>query len=170
MAEKFKVRVWAVLGDKNAGKSTVISNLISQRGRGQGGFRHVSLRGGGRLYLYARRMAWQEAEKGPKDVIAAVHAMGRGYVSTPGWVNVLMALRYKPDNGCPGGDEYLEAFAEQAWFIESLVLLDYDRKAHAAYHYFGAPTLELPGSSAFARDPRKHAALAGAVRNHFGWA
>jgi hypothetical protein len=53
MADHFKIRVWAVIGDGDTGKSTVIGHLISQLGQGSGGLRQVLLRGGG-IFRFTR--------------------------------------------------------------------------------------------------------------------
>jgi hypothetical protein len=175
MAGTFKVRVWAIVGDRDAGKSTTISYLVSQFGRGQGGFRHVLLRSGGFLYVYARRMAWQEAKKQPSEVVQIVNRqahnlMRAGRPASIGWINVLAALHFDPSNGCPSGHEYLSYFADQGWTIESLVLMDYDESRHGFYHHFGVPTFELYDSAAMVRQEAEHGWLVGKVRNHFGWA
>lgn len=65
MADTFKIRLWAVLGEGSTGKSTVIGSLISQTGRGPSKFRDILLRGGGRLKVHVRRQSLQEANRSP---------------------------------------------------------------------------------------------------------
>jgi hypothetical protein len=173
------VRVWAIIGHKNAGKSTIIGHLTSQVGSGANGLRRgrnaayeeILLRGGGYLYVFARRMAWQEAGIDPPGVETRMKVFARRtqrYSNIlPACINVLMALRYDPDNGCPGAKQYLSYFAAAGWSLESLVLLSPTPK-QLDYDCFGAPTLYTFDATIDLH--HRISWVVGAVRNHFGWA
>jgi hypothetical protein len=169
--ESYKIRLWAVIGDANTGKSTAIGHLTSQLGRGDGGIRQVLLRGGGYLTLFARRMAWQEAKRNPREVVKLVNQQARRLrASNPpissSWFNVLCALRVDAVYGFPAGHEYLSHFVEQGWELENLVVMSPDQRSYH-YHRFGAPMLELHDSAAPAMEIGW---MVGQIRNHFGWA
>jgi hypothetical protein len=175
MPEHFKVRVWAILGDGQTGKSTIIGHLISQLGMGSGGFRWVPLRGGGFLQVYARRQSLQEAKRSPDQVIKDTKLKGRSLEKSHhisiNWLNLLVAIRTDTTNRLPQADEYLSHFVRAGWTIESLVLLgEYDEQRYSMYSAFGVPICEIYDSKETARDKKKHHWLVGPVRNHFGWA
>jgi hypothetical protein len=171
-----KVRIWAILGDSKTGKSTVIGGLTSQSGKGPGGIRDILLRGGGYLRLFARRRACQEGRKSPEQIVHAINSEARRLMNgrpriSVCWLNVLLALRFDEDKGCPAGHEYLTHFVRQGWQIESLVLMNYrDEDRREFYHNYGAPTLDLRDSRALVQNPLHRGWVVGQVRNHFGWA
>jgi hypothetical protein len=181
MADKFKVRVWAIIGEKGTGKSLTIGHLVSQTGLGPLGFRKTLLRGGGYLYLYARKQSLQEGKHSPQDFVDDVRKVARKIVRRgphPSWINVLVSMRFDSlGRGRPSGDTYLSCFVDQGWSIEALALLDQDswvetREAERRmrYHEFGAPTIEIPRASDMADEPDQQAWLVSTIRNHFGWA
>jgi len=169
-----RVRLWAIVGEGSSGKSTTIGSLISQLGRGSGGFREVLLRGGGYLRIYARRQSLQEAKRSPDTVIRETQVLVRDLEKRRGIsidsLNLLLAIRSDNVNGLPRASKYLSHFVKAGWLIESLVVLDYEGKKHIPYYDFGAPLYELYESSELVRDKSKHHWLVGQVRNHFGWA
>jgi hypothetical protein len=162
-----KVKVWAILGDAHAGKSTTIAHLVHQK-RGAGGWRYVLLRGGGYLRIHALRRAWQEASLQPQQGIMKFSKIG-AVRPTVNCLNLLIALRYSPTGGYPSAEAYLTAFSAHNWEIASLVLLNYSA-AREHYFNFGAPTLDLRDTTELARVPSRHGELVGKVRNHFEWA
>jgi hypothetical protein len=168
-------RVWGVIGKGNTGKSTVIGNLISTLGRGAGGFRHIRLRGGGYLYVYARRQSVQEANRSPQQVVAdAVRNAGtvqRNSGIAISYMNLLMAIRSDAGiNGHPAATVYLSDFVKAGWTTESLALTDEDEKDRSPYYEFGAPFCEVADATTWVRGPSSHQWLVSQVRNHFGWA
>ncbi len=170
MNNNTQVRFWAIIGPPQVGKSTTIGHLTSQLGRGPGGIREVLLRGGGYLTIFGRRMAWQEKGDGPDKVVKLINEQVRRLQShnpniSISFFNVLMALRFDSENGCPDGHEYLSHFVQHDWLIESLVLLSPDDK-HYHYHRFGAPILYIHNSNI----DFEISQMVGKVRNHFGWA
>jgi hypothetical protein len=174
MVGQFKVRVWAVLGDGSTGKSTVIGNLISQLGKGSGGFRIAPLRGGGFLELYARRQSLQEAKRSPEQVVKDTEGLVRRRQTKLGlsfsYLNLLAAIRTDQVNGLPNASHYLSHFVKSGWSLESVVILDFDERKHTQYYAFGAPVCEHPYASEWVQDKSRHHWLMGPVRNHYGWA
>ena len=183
MPDAFRIRIWVILGDPGAGKSTAIGHLTSQFGATENGLRQgpspdessVLLRGGGYLTILSRRMAWQEAEKKPQEVVDLILGKARQrQAEVPAisisWFNVLMALRYdahdQRPNDFPAGYDYLSHFVRQGWFIESLVLLN-PNAARYHYHRFGASTYDLYDTT---HPDNQIAWTVGQIRNHFGWA
>jgi hypothetical protein len=174
MADTFKIRLWAILGEGSTGKSVTIGGLISQTGRGPGGFRYVLLRGGGGLELYARRRSLQEAKRSPEDVVRDTLELARTLQTRKkisiGYLNLLVAIRTDSINGQPLAREYLSHFVRSGWSLESLIVLDYSESKHLLYFDFGAPVRRIVGASEMARDRSQHHVLVGHARNHFGWA
>lgn len=167
-----RVRVWAVIGPGNSGKSSTIGALISQTGRGPGGRRDILLRGGGWLVVNARRQSVQEANRDPGREMQRVEDEARTALRARGtfaYHNVLLALRSDRVNQLPLADEYLREFVQRGWELVSLVLLgepdQYERYAH-----FGVPIAHLPEAAEHTAEGLKRNWVFGAVRNHFGWA
>lgn len=167
------IRSWAIIGDANAGKSTTIRHLVSQF-QGPGGMRHVLLRGGGQLAIFAKIMSLQEGnqeEGGAKTPDEFVELVRRQIDKTQGgnclsFFNVLFSLRYVSlGPSYPDANEYLTHFIHQGWQIESLVLMTPTASREQLYQSFGSPTLSI-------QDPTTQAIshMVGRVRNHFGWA
>jgi hypothetical protein len=174
MPNTFKIRLWAVLGEGGTGKTSVIGNLISQYGRGPGGFRHVPLRGSGYLQIYARRQSLQEAKRSVQEVLRETKRVASRLETDEGlsigYLNVLFAIRTDKIRGLPPASEYLSEFVRAGWILESLAILNYNERKHGHYYSFGAPTLEVYDSIDIVRQPARHHWLVGPVRNHFGWA
>jgi len=174
-----KVRVWAVLGDSDAGKSTTIGHLTSRLNQGPVGIVKVLLRGGGYLHIYGKKMALQEAEVYPDDeTTPAIDQKGfmtnindraaelqHNPTISAGYFNILIALRFNQVNNYPCGLDYLSSFVEKGWSIESLVLLSPTPEQQEEYGRFGAPTLSVDNSRNIEINH-----MVGQVRNHFGWA
>jgi hypothetical protein len=174
MADTFKIRLWAVLGEGSTGKSTIIGGLISQTGRGPGGFRYTLLRGGGSLELYVRRQSLQEGKRSPQEVVRdtlkVVRALQSRKKISIGYLNLLFAIRTDAINGLPRASEYLSHFVRSGWSLESLIVLDYLERKDLLYLDFGAPVCPLIDASTLVRDRSQHHMLVGQARNHFGWA
>ncbi|MGY3487492.1 hypothetical protein ACVW1C_005375 [Bradyrhizobium sp. USDA 4011] len=174
MADAFRVRLWAILGEGTTGKSTVIGGLISQTGRGPGGPRHILLRGGGTLELNARRQSLQEAKRSPEKVVRETLELARKLQRRKGisigYLNLLLAIRTDSINGLPRASDYLSHFVRSGWSLESLIVLDYLERRDALYFDFGAPLYPLVNAAKLARDRSQHEMLVGRARNHFGWA
>lgn len=168
-----RVRVWAILGESDAGKSTVIGHLVSQYGKGAGGLRVSPLRGGGDLRIYARRQSVQEAKRTPDDVIADTYKSAVKLQKKHGIVlanfNLLIALRTDVTNRMPMGHAYLSRFIAEGWDLSSIVVLNYQDTLHAAYREFGAPFLGIEDNGLI-ENKSMHNLLVSKVRNHFGWA
>lgn len=170
-----KIRLWTIIGEGATGKSTTIGHLISQTGKGSGGFRYVLLRGGGFLQIYARRQSLQEAKRSPDAVLADTKRLIRTVENRRGFpiesLNLLLAIRSENNvNGLPPASEYLARFLKAGWSIESLAVLNYEGKKHAQYYDFGIPTCEVYETASLVREKSNHQMMVGAVRNHFGWA
>lgn len=123
--------------------------------------------------LYARRQSLQEAtisaEKAREEVNRRAGNLQKSGLAI-GHVNVLFALRTDRARGFPPASEYLSAFVKANWSLESLAMLEYDKRKHGKYHDFGAPICEIYDSYDMVRNPLQHQWLVGQVRNHFGWA
>jgi hypothetical protein len=167
----FRIRLWAIIGPSDSGKSSTIGALISQSGKGPGGLRDVLLRGGGWLRIMALRQSLQEAKQKPESVSEkfskAAHKQERNTAFA--YYNLLIALRSDQVNGCPIADEYLSHFVEAGWEIQSLVLLE-DEIEYGRYIAFGAPLALIPKSAKMTSNQLERNWVFGQVRNHFGWA
>lgn len=169
------VRVWAIIGDANSGKSTMIGHLTSHFGATDNGlksgradrFCNVLLRGGGLRRVWSRRMAFQEAGLDPSA--AADMILERQNQDKP--LNILISLRHSSHNGFPGAETYLSSFLKRGWSLSSLVLMgptpDID-----TYLEFGSPTLAVwPRQFLDKSENIEEIGLrVGQIRNHFGWA
>ena len=173
-----KVKIYALVGEADAGKSTTVSNLTGRK-RGPPGARSILLPGGGFLRVWSKTMAWQEDNKSPADAVAEIKAFAKRTASLPPAISInsmsaLMTLRFEPFRrpdiaGAakqPGAEAYLTAFVDQGWEIASLVLFtnEADEKRHH-FERYGAPTLYYPDAT-----DRSFEAMTGGVRRHFGWA
>lgn len=167
----FKVRVWAVIGGHNAGKSSVIGAMVSQPTGGPGGRRDVLLTGGGYLEIHAFRKSIQESLRSPNVAINKIVSAARKkqQKSIFSFYNVLIALRSDSYKTLPTAETYLEEFIKAGWIIESLVLLDIPKEYHR-YVKFGAPTCEIEHSTHLTAESRSRNWIFGQARNHFGWA
>lgn len=174
MVDGFKIRLWAVLGESSTGKSTIIGGLISQTGRGPGGFRYILLRGGGMLEVYARRQSLQEAQRSPQEVVLETLKVARKLQNrnktSIGYLNLLLAIRTDSINGLPDASEYLSHFVRSGWSLESLIVLNYAKRKHVLYFDFGAPVCPLIDASRMVSSRLQHHIFVGEARNHFGWA
>lgn len=172
------IRLWAVLGAESVGKSTTIGHLIGHFGKGANGidpkrgddFTKILLRGGGILYVFARRQSLQEAEKSEKqtetDMLNRIKKLrNTNPAIEPAFINVLLALRTDRFQSMPRAEVYLTHFVRRNWQIESLAVLNPTSRDHKLYHRFGAPICYI-------NNPKKIgiARTVGRVRNHFGWA
>lgn len=185
-----QIRVWAILGDTEAGKSTMIGHLTSMFGPGENGIdpkrqkpvRTVLLRGGGYLRLWTMRQALQEANKSPERFVnetlkrSAKMALVAPRIPSQ-YFNILIALRYDATATCPAGSEYLSFFCQQPDFaLHSLVCLP-SREAGkekppspdlSLFLRFGVPTCLVRSPVCPDGEPISH--QVGQIRNHFGWA
>jgi hypothetical protein len=175
------VDVWAIVGDANTGKSTMIGHLTYQFGPGENGLGRkgrrdkiyeVLLRNGDYLSIWSRRMALQEAGLTPEAAMQNILERTKDHFLTGQTRNVLVALRDRQHNNLADGDSYLKYFAENGWKLRSLVLMPSIEKA-GRYTGLGIHNITLE------RTPsnEKHSAVStsighrvGHIRNHFGWA
>jgi hypothetical protein len=171
-----QIRIWAVIGAGNVGKSTTIGHLAGDFGKGQGGLRQtlggkreVLLRGGGYLTVFSWRVSRQDAGQSPDETVKFLKRQSSQFDGdrpiASACFNVLVALRTDRRGNLPVAAEYLSHFVRQGWIVESLALLSPTDRDEDLYHRFGAPTCYVYGS----RDI-KIAWMVGQVRNHFGWA
>ena len=166
-----QIRLWAVVGPNNSGKSSTIGALVSQTGKGRGGIRSVLLRGGGWLYLHAYRQSIQEAGMSIPDSIDRFEKIANIASVSHGasYLNLLLALRSDSIGGLPTADGYLKEFVRNGWELSALALLDcpteYDR-----YARFGAPMCDVRDASTMTAVALERNWVFGQVRNHFGWA
>ena len=171
---KCRVRLWAIVGESNVGKSPTIRALVSQPGNGRTSkVSQVLLRGGGYLDVHCKIMALQEAGWTPPMTVKQVDGWIAAQAGTsprisPAFINVLFALRfdgfYHEGEGrlVPSAEDYLSHFVDAGWDIERLVLMSPDEgREHLSR--FGVPTLWVENSTEANQ-------ANGAVRNHFGWA
>ncbi len=169
--DTFKVRLWAVIGPPNSGKSSTIGTLAGFDGRGAGGKRDILLRGGGWLRVHAFRQSVQEAQLTPQqfrrpDDEERRRQQGWGITA---WYNVLLAFRSDSVHGLPEADEYLRHYIRNGWVIESLALLDIPDD-YEKYARFGAPTAAVRDTTENTKETASRPWVFGEVRNHFGWA
>jgi hypothetical protein len=168
---QLRVRLWAVVGPANSGKSSTIGALAGFSGKGAGGQRDVLLRGGGFLQIHAYRQSVQEAGTTPEESAskALANARRKSNQAAIQQYNLLLALRSDSIKGLPTAREYLSYYLSCGWEIVSLALLDmaaeYDR-----YADIGAPTCEVLKSIEYSTEERSRIWVFGQVRNHFGWA
>lgn len=180
------VNVWAIVGDSDAGKSTLIGHLTAQFGatNNPNGLRSgpasrpytVLLRGGGFLRLWSRKMALQEAGWSPEFAVAAISKRILRHQRNATAGNILIALRDVDTNGLPEGCKYLTYFQSQGWTIKSLVLLQ-NIKSPSAYLSLGAPVCFMDPSEQIKAEQftpqlfsEQIAHRVGHIRNHFEWA
>jgi hypothetical protein len=185
-----RVRVWAILGDANAGKSTMITHLASIFGKGETNKREggssagrgdgdhtLLLRGGGYLKIWKRKMALQEARLLPAEFVAFIEKRAKATAETkpkisPEYYNVLIALRHTAHLSFPAGHEYLSHFASVGWKLESLVTAP-PTTNFDLYLKFGVPVCRLIEKSDGEDTKANRVPIgwrAGQIRNHFGWA
>jgi hypothetical protein len=180
------VNVWAIVGDSDAGKSTIIGHLTAQFGttKNPNGLRSgpasrpytVLLRSGGFLRLWSRKMALQEAGWSPEFALSEISKRILRHQRGARSGNILIALRDVDTNGLPEGHEYLKYFQSHGWTINSVVLIQKTENPHE-YLSVGAPVCLM--NSAELLEP-EHGNLqafseqiahrVGRIRNHFAWA
>lgn len=174
------VRVWAIIGDANAGKSTMIGHLTYQYGPGKNGLwkgrsdkvYEVLLRGGGCLSVWSRRMALQEAGLTPEQAMLEISKNFEGDRDVGQPRNILVALRDRQHSGLADGNEYLSHFAAMGWKLQSIVMMPSVEQVNR-YTRLGVPTcvltpIEETSSANAASMSIGH--RVGKIRNHFGWA
>ena len=168
--DRFRIRLWAVIGPPNSGKSSVIGALASQTGRGRGGLRDVPLRGGGWLKVFAFRQSLQEAGRTPEMAASKIlaNARRRQESSVFAYYNVLLALRSDSGTTFPTADLYLAHFVTSMFELQSIVLLEEEH--YELYARFGAPIAQIKNSAKMITVQTERNWVFGAVRNHFGWA
>lgn len=171
---KCRVRLWAIIGESNVGKSPTIRALVSQPGNGRTSkVSQVLMRGGGFLDVHCKIMALQEAGWTPAMTVKQVEGWiaaqaGISPRISPAFVNVLFALRFdgfyheKAHRQVPPVEDYLSYFVDAGWNVERLVLMS-PGEGREHLSRFGVPTLWAENSSEASQTN-------GAVRNHFGWA
>ena len=166
----FKIRLWAVIGPPDSGKSSIIGALASQAGQGRGGAREMLLRGGGWLRVDAFRQSQQEAKRTPVQTADAITRIARTRQArrVVAYHNVLLALRSDSVHGLPTAEAYLNHFIKLGWEIQSLVLLDADE--YDIYARYGAPLGFIERTVKDMAFPLRRNWIYGYVRNHFGWA
>jgi len=177
-----KIRVWAIIGGQNSGKTTVIRHLISsyiltednvvqvskKRARD---YANVLLRGGGTLKLFVRVKSLQEGDDKtrytPQEFIDLVHKEAKNIGDTkdasirPFYFNVLVSIRSDVDvKGYPPAYSYLSKFESVGWQLESLVLLGPEGEPDSGGHYtkkFAAPLHGRFGAPVlFVHDSRRY--------------
>ncbi|MES4993878.1 hypothetical protein ABVB70_26660 [Agrobacterium radiobacter] len=166
----FKIRVWAVVGPHNSGKTSVIGALTSQKS-GRGYARDILLRGHGWLYMHAFSRSVQEANRTEELSIhkieaAAVASHARHPIA---FYNVLLALRSDQYRGLNPGHKYLAAYANAGWELQSIILLE-DEDEYKNYARMGVPTAIISNTVSDTANPASRNWVFGAARNHFGWA
>ncbi|KAB6718011.1 MULTISPECIES: ABC transporter ATP-binding protein [Roseobacteraceae] len=171
------LRIWVIMGESEAGKSTLIGHLTGQFGKSDNGlkrngtdFSNVPLSGGGLLKLFSMRCALQENPRGKECPVGAL-AYIRKKFEKKGLVqhsNCLLALRLNDGEGQGAGFEYLDYFIGQGDVeVMSIVTLGAkDCDVDKALEY-GIPTLALANWQDCQRSILVSIA---AVRRHFGWA
>ncbi len=174
-----RIRLWAVIGGTQAGKSTTIGHLAYSVPVTTGihlaaGFRQVLLRGGGRMRVYAIPQALQEHNRRtPEETVTlALEIIASQIQDEPtACLNLLIALRLRPVSSggvvYPAGHEYIAHFVRNGWQLESLALLSPSNADEITYQHFGAPLLRYDTN---APENREINLMVGMVRNHFGWA
>ncbi|MGO7634458.1 hypothetical protein [Rhizobium johnstonii] len=165
-----KIRVWAVVGPHNSGKTSVIGALISQK-RGLGHASDIMLRGGGWLHIHGFSRSIQEAGRTETKSIQKIEnaALSSSARQPIAYYNVLLALRSDIYNGFNKGHHYLAAYVQAGWELQSVILLDIP-KEYRTYARMGMPTAIIEDSTAnTAYAPYRNWVFAEA-RNHFGWA
>ncbi|WP_320196404.1 hypothetical protein RMR10_009655 [Agrobacterium rosae] len=166
----YKIRLWAIVGPHNSGKSSLIGALTSEK-RCSGHGRDVLLRGNGWLHIHAYSQSVQEGDyteassiKRIEDAAAASHA--RHPIA---YFNVLLALRSDVYKGLNQGYKYLAAYTAAGWDIESIIMLDIPDQ-YNDYGRMGAPTAIINESTANSAIDLQRNWVFAEARNHFGWA
>lgn len=166
----FKIRVWAVVGPHNSGKTSVIGALTSQKS-GRGHARDVLLRGHGWLYMHAFSRSVQEAGRTEDTSIQKIEsAAASSHARQPiAFYNVLLALRSDQFRGLNPGHKYLAAYASAGWELKSIILLE-DEGEYKNYARMGVPTAIISNTVLEMAKSASRNWVFGAARNHFGWA
>ncbi|CAH0142900.1 hypothetical protein SRABI05_00342 [Agrobacterium fabrum] len=166
----FKIRVWAVVGPHNSGKTSVIGALTSQKS-GRGYARDILLRGHGWLYMHAFSRSVQEANRTEELSIHKIEAAAAAsHARHPiAFYNVLLALRSDQHRGLNPGHKYLAAYASAGWELQSIILLE-DEDEYKNYARMGVPTAIIANTVSDTANPASRNWVFGAARNHFGWA
>lgn len=166
----YKIRVWAVVGPHNSGKTSVIGALTSQKS-GRGFARDVLLRGNGWLFIHAFSRSVQEAGRTEALSIQKIEqaAAASNARSPIAYYNILLALRSDQYRGLNKGYDYLAAYVKAGWVLESVILLE-DVNEYYNYARMGAPTALIENTVANASHSSRRNWVFGEARNHFGWA
>lgn len=174
MAGNYKVRLWAIVGESEVGKSPTIRSLIScptSTSIRPPSTSQVLLRDGGYLDIFAKVQAVQEARWTTADAVREVKTYaskieGKSPPISAGFINVLFALRFHPivdlKTTYPGAHDYLSAFVDAGWELQRIVLMA-PEESYDDLSRFGASTCWID-------DSRNAAEANGRIRNHFGWA
>lgn len=173
------LNVFAIVGESNSGKSTMIGQLTSQFGSAKNGLRggrgdgffNIAIRKDGLLSIWTRRMALQEARLSPEEAVTYISRVFENPKRPADCKSILVALRDQQHRGLADGDEYLRRFLAQGWKINSLVLMHSVTQVER-YNDLVVPTLTLASDGdAPDRDLSFHSISdrVGQIRNHFGW-
>jgi len=170
-----RIKIWAVVGGEDAGKTSVIGGLTYRPTRRGTKIISVPLASGGTLDVRSIKGALQELGISPDQAINTFRAAAAKVASKPPRIvasafNILIALRIEPipPRGripeMPAGIAYLSAFSETGWDIASIALLNSTRPdVRQTYSRFGVPLRCVAQQP----DIGQKTAL---VRTHFGWA
>lgn len=175
-----QLSVWAIVGDSNSGKSTMIGQLTGQFGPKKNGlsggrsdgFFSILLRSNAYMSIWTRRMALQEAGLSPEKAFAEISKKFANPKRPSNCTSILIALRDQQHSGLADGDQYLKYFSNQGWNIHSVVIMHSVENA-GRYVSLGVPsytfasTDDAPDVELSSR-PILH--RVGQIRNHFAWA
>jgi hypothetical protein len=175
-----RLSVWAIVGESNSGKSTMIGHLTGQFGAKRNGlsggrsdgFSKILLRSNAYMTIWTRRMALQEAGLSPEKAFAEISKKFNSSKRPSDCTSILIALRDQQHSGLADGDEYLNYFSNQGWNINSFVLMHSVEKADR-YLSLGVPSYTFISTDStpdveLSSRPISH--RVGQIRNHFAWA
>ena len=174
-----KLDVYAIVGESNAGKSTMVKHLTSQsesiesgsRDGRKHGFFEILLQNDTTLDIWTRRMALQEAVLSPERAVAYISSKFESPKRPSNCNTILIALRDRQHSGLADGDKYLKYFSKQGWSIKSLVLM-HSVTGVKRYEDLGVTPLTLDSEfDAPDKDLSPHSISdrVGRIRDHFGW-
>jgi hypothetical protein len=142
-------KVFVILGDKNARKSSTIRALTGSYNFGPCQIGTPD----GEISVFVQIRALQEAEIPPQDFVDG----------TKGYAYILVPLRISGCRGMPDGLQYIQTFLEAGWLVANIAVLGTD---NLPYHLpAGLPVpLFIPNSAVVAAN-----GTANTIRGAWNW-
>lgn len=172
-----KANIYALIGEKDSGKSTSISYLTG-RTTGPYSEARILLKNGGYINVLPKIMSLQEHNISPAQSVKLIEdyysKISNKFPYVEITANVLLTMRFDAFQNIgitgsrlqPRAEEYLSEYLKKGWNLKSLVLYcDEGDKKRPHFLHYGAPLLYHPDATS-----NSFEAMAGKIRRHFGWA